>query len=251
MLSGKYLIAGCVLLTSNVVLAEEYTSPIRSLSLDYRHEYRVRDRTHYDKLNMSAALPGNYNFAIETKYKTGGDDPQDKWYDDPVINAVELTLSKSFTFGNFKIAPLIQPEFNSERTEWKFGFVPWYTFNENWAVGGMYRFEMTDYANDPDCGYNGDKSCSTNKHRTVNRGDLYLRYTLDRFSTTYKFIYKHGDEILWGNQHYDYEQEWQFDYTLGDKKEWKPYVTFGDIGRSSRSTERQFRLRMGVVYTFK
>ncbi|MEE9668693.1 oligogalacturonate-specific porin KdgM family protein [Kluyvera ascorbata] len=38
---------------------------------------------------------------------------------------------------------------------------------------------------------------------------------------------------------------------LGIKKEWKPYVTFGDIGRSSKSTERQFRLRMGVVYTFK
>ena len=102
MLSGKYLIAGCVFLTSPLAQAEQYTSPIRSLSLDYRHEYRVRDRTHYDKLNMSAALPDNYNFAIETKYKTGGNDPQDKWYDDPVINAVELTLSKSFTFGNSK-----------------------------------------------------------------------------------------------------------------------------------------------------
>lgn len=251
MLSRKYLMAGCVLLVSQVALAEEGSSPIKALSLDYRHEYRTRDRTHYDKLNMSAKLPKDFNFSIETKYKTGTKDTKDKMYSDPVLNAVELTLSKAFYFDNFKISPLIQPEFNSERTEWKFGFSPWYTINSHWAIGGLYRLELTDYANDPDCGYNGDKSCSTDKHRTVNRGDFYIRYSYDRFSTTYKFVYKHGDAIMWGNKHYDYEQEWQFNYAIGDKKEWSPYFTLGDIGRSSRSTERQLRLRMGVVYTFK
>lgn len=41
MLSRKYLMAGCVLLVSQVALAEEGSSPIKALSLDYRHEYRT------------------------------------------------------------------------------------------------------------------------------------------------------------------------------------------------------------------
>ncbi|MGR7213989.1 oligogalacturonate-specific porin KdgM family protein [Klebsiella aerogenes] len=240
-----------VLLGASNVYAD-VNVPVKALTFDYRHEYKTRDRTHYDRLVMAAKLPSDWSFGVETKFRSGGHDTKDKAYQDPVLNAVEMTLAKSYYIGNWKLTAIfLQPEFNSQRTEWKTGISPWYTFNDHWAMGGLYRLELTDYAHDDDCISNGDTYCSTGKHKTVNRTDWYLRYTNGRFATTYKFIYKHGDKIMFANEHYDYEQEWQFGYAMGDKKEWSPYITFGDISRSSHSSERQFRLRVGVAYTFK
>lgn len=220
---------------------------LRNVSMDYRHEYRLRDRTHYDKLTLATQLPKNFSFAVETKFKTGGFDVKDKYYTDPVLNAVEMTLARKYTVGNWTISPLFQPEFNSTRTEWKFGVSPWYKINDSWSIGGLYRLELTDYAHDD----SSCSNCSSNKHRTVNRVDCYLRYRWDDITTTYKIIYQHGDENLFANKKYNYEQELQLNYALGDKKEWSPYVSFGDIGRSSKSSERQLRLRAGIAYTFK
>ncbi|WP_411571067.1 oligogalacturonate-specific porin KdgM family protein [Pectobacterium cacticida] len=224
---------------------------LRNVSMDYRHEYRLRDRTHYDKLSLATQLPNDFSFAVETKFKTGGSDPKDKYYNDTVLNAVEMTLAKKYYVGNWTITPLFQPEFNSSRTEWKVGVSPWYKINDSWSVGGLYRLELTDYAHDDRCNQAGRFYCSTDKHRTVNRVDGYLRYRWDNLSTTYKIIYKYGDAKMFSNQKYDYEQELQFNYALGAKREWSPYVSFGDIGRSSKSSERQLRLRAGVAYTFK
>jgi len=220
---------------------------LRDVSIDYRHEYRTRDRNHYDKLTLATKLPDNYSFAVETKFKTGGKDTKDKYYYDPVLNAVEMTLAKKFTFGNWSISPLFQPEFNSTRTEWKFGVSPWYKVNESWSVGGLYRLELTDYAHDnASCA-----NCTTNKHRTVNRVDGYIRYRWNDLSTTYKIIYMHGDERLFAKKRYNYEQVLHFSYSLGEKRAWSPYFSFGDISRSSLTSERQLRLRTGIAYVFK
>ncbi len=81
--------------------------------------------------------------------------------------------------------------------------------------------------------------------------DGYLRYNVANLTTTYKLIYQLGDENLYANKKYNYEQELQFNYALGDKREWSPYISFGDINRSSKSSERQLRLRAGIAYTFK
>ncbi|MFE8146347.1 oligogalacturonate-specific porin KdgM family protein [Brenneria goodwinii] len=223
---------------------------LRNVSMDYRHEYRLRDRTHYDKLTLATQLPNNYSFAVETKFKTGGANVKDKAYNDPVLNAVEMTLAKKYQFGNWTISPLFQPEFNSTRTEWKFGVSPWYKINDSWSIGGLYRLELTDYAHDGKCTTVGTV-CTTNKHRTVNRVDGYLRYSINDLTTTYKIIFQYGDENLFAKKKNNYEQELQFNYALGDKKEWSPYISFGDINRSSSSSERQLRLRAGVAYTFK
>lgn len=223
---------------------------LTNVSFDYRHEYRVRDRTHFDRLLFSTTLPANYSFSADVKFKTGGSNPVDKYYQDEVLNAVEMTLAKTYQVGNWKIIPLIQPEFNSSRTEWKFGVSPWYTINEHWSIGGLYRLELTDYAHDSVCDTVG-VVCTTNRHRTVNRVDGYFSYSQDDWQLVYKIIYQHGDEDLFANKHYNYEQELQFNYFMGDKKEWSPYITFGDINRSSISSERQLRLRVGVVYAFK
>lgn len=223
---------------------------LRNVSMDYRHEYRLRDRTHYDKLTLATQLPNNFSFAVETKFKTGGSNVKDQAYKDPVLNAVEMTLAKKYQFGNWTISPLFQPEFNSTRTEWKVGVSPWYKFNDNWSAGGLYRLELTDYAHENECKKAGT-ACTTNKHRTVNRVDGYLRYRTGDLTTTYKIIFKHGDENLFNKKKNDYEQELQFNYAVGDKKEWSPYFSFGDINRSSKSSERQLRLRVGVAYTFK
>ncbi|MDX5628235.1 MULTISPECIES: oligogalacturonate-specific porin KdgM family protein [unclassified Brenneria] len=223
---------------------------LRNVSMDYRHEYRLRDRTHYDKLTLATQLPNDFSFAVETKFKTGGSNVKDKAYKDPVLNAVEMTLAKKYQFGNWTISPLFQPEFNSTRTEWKFGVSPWYKINDSWSVGGLYRLELTDYAHDSECTKVGTV-CTTNKHRTVNRVDGYLRYRNGDLTTTYKIIFQHGDENLFAKKKNNYEQELQFNYALGDKKEWSPYISFGDINRSSQSSERQLRLRAGVAYTFK
>lgn len=241
----KLLCAATPLFTVGVATANEII--LRNVSFDYRHEYRLRDRTHYDKLTLSTQLPQNFSFAVETKFKTGGSDVKDKYYQDPVLNAVEMTLAKKYSFGNWTISPLFQPEFNSTRTEWKVGISPWYKINDSWSVGGLYRLELTDYAH----GKSGCANCSGNKHRTVNRVDGYLRYNVDNLTTTYKLIYQHGDENLFAGEKYNYEQELQFNYALGDKREWSPYISFGDINRSSASSERQLRLRAGVAYTFK
>lgn len=234
-----------IVLTMGSAYAEQIT--LYNPSIDYRHEYRTRDRTHFDKLTLATKLPNNYSFAVETKFKTGGSSPQDKYYNDTVLNAVEMTLAKRYNFNKLSITPLFQPEFNSSRTEWKFGVSPWYTINENWAVGGLYRLELTDYAHDN----SGCANCSLNKHRTVNRIDGYLRYNYGDLTTTYKLIYQLGDEILFNNKKYNYEQELQFNYALGQSKEWSPYFSFGDISRSASSSERQLRLRIGIAYTFK
>lgn len=230
-----------------IISASAAEIKLNAVTMDYRHEYRLRDRTHYDKLTLAAQLPANYSFAVETKFKTGGSNARDKFYTDPVLNAVEMTLAKKYSFGNWSISPLFQPEFNSTRTEWKVGVSPWYKFNDSWSIGGLYRLELTDYAHDN----NSCANCSSNKHRTVNRFDAYFRYNWENLTTTYKIIYMHGDEDLFANKHSNYEQELQIDYALGEKREWRPYVTFGDIARYSNSSERQLRLRMGVAYTFK
>lgn len=244
----KILNTLCVLLS---LLSIGYSTAndiiLRNVSVDYRHEYRIRDRTHYDKLSLATQLPKNFSFAVENKFKMGGSDVKDKYYSDPVLNAVEMTLAKKYSFGSLTISPLFQPEFNSTRTEWKVGVSPWYKINDSWSVGGLYRLELTDYAHDN----SGCANCSTNRHRTVNRMDGYLRYNIANLTTTYKLIYQLGDENLFANKKYNYEQELQFNYALGDKKEWSPYASFGDINRSSKSTERQLRLRAGIAYTFK
>lgn len=224
---------------------------VKDVTVDYRHGYRLRDRTHYDKLALGANLPDNYAFIVETKFKTGGPDPKDKFYYDTVLNVVEMTLLKTFNYGNWTVSPFIQPEFSSVRTEWKFGVAPWYKINDSWSLGGLYRLELSDYAHDSQCNDVGHDNCSLDRHRTVNRFDAYFRYRLENLISTYKFIYMHGDDKLFANKKSNYEQELQFDYILGDNKEWRPYVTFADIGRSAYSSERQLRLRMGVVYTFK
>ncbi|MBS1204038.1 MAG: KdgM family transporter [Proteobacteria bacterium] len=239
------LCASITLVSTGYATADDII--LRNVSLDYRHEYRLRDRTHYDKLTLATQLPQDFSFAVETKFKTGGADIKDKYYEDPVLNAVEMTLAKKYSFGNWTISPLLQPEFNSTRTEWKVGISPWYKINERWSVGGLYRLELTDYAHDN----SGCANCSTNRHRTVNRVDGYLRYNIANLTTTYKLIYQHGDENLFANKRYNYEQELQFNYALGDKREWSPYISFGDINRSSSSSERQLRLRAGIAYTFK
>lgn len=225
-------------------------SLINKVSFDYRHDYRARDRTHYDKLTFAAQLPENFSFAVETKFKTGGANTKDKYYNDTVLNAVEMTLAKKYQFGNLSISPLFQPEFNSTRTEWKFGVSPWYKINDSWSIGGLYRIELTDYAHDDVCNTVGTV-CTTNKHRTVNRVDGYLRYRFNDLVTTYKIIYMHGDEDLFANKKTNYEQELQFNYNMGEQKEWSPYISFGDISRSAKSSERQFRFRFGVAYVFK
>lgn len=86
-------------------------------TVDYRHEYRLRDRTHYDKLDLCTALLDNRFPGVETKFKTGGADPKDKYYNDTVLNVVEVTFLKSYHWGNWTLSAFIQPEFNSVRTE--------------------------------------------------------------------------------------------------------------------------------------
>lgn len=120
-------------ITVGPALADGNTS--RKVSMDYRHEYRTRDMTHYDKLTLSTQLPANYFFAAETKFKTGGKNVKNKYYNDTVLNAVEMTLGKKIIIGNWTVSPIIQPEFNSTRTEWKFGVSPWYKINNRWSVG--------------------------------------------------------------------------------------------------------------------
>jgi hypothetical protein len=168
-----------------------------------------------------------------------------------VLNVVEVTFLKSWYWGNWTLSPFIQPEFNSSRTEWKFGVAPWYKINDRWSVGGLYRLELTDYAHDDHCRTGGIDYCDTDRHRTANRFDLYLRNKTDRLTTTYKLVYKHADAKLFANKHVDYEQELQFDYALGNDRVWVPYVTFGDIGRSATSSERQLRLRTGILYIYR
>lgn len=236
---------------SAVFLPPAGADAVKDVTVDYRHGYRLRDRTHYDKLALGASLPDNYVFSVETKFKTGGPDPKDKYYNDIVLNVVEMTLMKNFFYGDWTFTPFIQPEFSSVRTEWKFGVVPWYKINDSWSVGGMYRLELSDYAHDGQCGEAGHDYCSLDKHRTVNRFDAYFRYRWKDLTTTYKYIYMHGDDLLFANKKNNYEQELQFDYVVGANREWRPYVTFADIGRSAWSSERQLRLRLGVAYTFK
>lgn len=241
--SLSFLLGAALLCSSAAALA--------TATVDYRHEYRLRDRTHYDKLGLSTTLPDNMFLGVETKFKTGGADPKDKYYNDTVLNVVEVTFLKSYYWGNWTVSPFIQPEFNSSRTEWKFGVAPWYKFNDRWSLGGLYRLELTDYAHDDQCRTGGIDYCDTGRHRTANRFDLYLRNKSDRLTTTYKLVYKHADAKLFANKHDDYEQELQFDYALGNDRVWVPYVTFGDIGRSATSSERQLRLRTGILYIYR
>ncbi len=247
-MNKKVLSAFCVLapiVASNYATADE--AVIKAVGFDYRHEYRVHDRTHYDKLTFAAQLPRDFMFAVETKFKTGGSTPKDKVYRDTVLNAVEMTLAKKYTFDDLSVSLLFQPEFNSTRTEWKVGVSPWYKFNDRWSLGGLYRLEVMDFAHDT----SGCANCSTNKSRTSNRFDIYLRNRWGNLTTTYKYIHIFSDEVLYNNKKQNYEQELQFNYALGEKKEWSPYITFGDINTSSRSSKRQLRLRIGVGYTFK
>lgn len=170
---------------------------LATTTVDYRHEYRLRDRTHYDKLGLSTTLPNNMFIGIETKYKTGGADPKDKFYNDTVLNVVEVTFLKSYYWGKWTLSPFIQPEFNSARTEWKFGVAPWYKINDRWVIGGLYRLELTDYAHEDKCRTGGIDYCDTDRHRTANRFDIYLRNKSDRLTTTYKLVYKHADAKLY------------------------------------------------------
>ncbi|MDQ0631425.1 hypothetical protein QFZ44_004001 [Pantoea agglomerans] len=114
--SLSFLLGAALLCSSAAALA--------TATVDYRHEYRLRDRTHYDKLGLSTTLPDNMFLGVETKFKTGGADPKDKYYNDTVLNVVEVTFLKSYYWGNWTVSPFIQPEFNSSRTEWKFGVAP-------------------------------------------------------------------------------------------------------------------------------
>lgn len=247
-IANKLLLAFSLL---SIFLPQAEAEAVKDVTIDYRHGYRLRDRTHYDKLALGASLPDNWAFNVETKFKTGGPDPKDKYYNDVVLNVVEMTLLKTFSYGNWTLSPFIQPEFSSVRTEWKFGVAPWYKINDSWSIGGLYRLELSDYAHDGQCGEAGHDYCSLDKHRTVNRFDVYFRYRWDDLTTTYKYIYMHGDDKLFANKNSNYEQELQFNYALGANREWNPYVTFADIGRSAYSSERQLRLRLGVAYTFK
>ncbi len=61
---------------------------------------------------------------VETKFKAGGADPKDKFYNDTVLNVVEVTFLKLYFWRNWTLSPFIQPEFNSALTEWKFGKRP-------------------------------------------------------------------------------------------------------------------------------
>lgn len=124
---------------------------------------------------------------------------------------------------------------------------PWYKINDRWSVGGLYRLELTDYARANQCRTGGINYCDTDRHRTANRFDL-LRNKTDRLTTPYKRVYKYADAKLFANKHDDYEQVLQFDYAPGNDRVRVPYVTFGDIGRSATSSERQLRLRTGILY---
>jgi len=89
--SLSFLLGAALLCSSAAALA--------TATVDYRHEYRLRDRTHYDKLGLSTTLPDNMFLGVETKFKTGGADPKDKYYNDTVLNVVEVTFLKSYYWG--------------------------------------------------------------------------------------------------------------------------------------------------------
>nr|MBA2816435.1 UDP-N-acetylmuramate:L-alanyl-gamma-D-glutamyl-meso-diaminopimelate [Candidatus Pantoea persica] len=122
-------------------------------------DYRLRDRTYYDKLGLSTTLPQDMFIGVGTKFKTGGTDPKDKFYNDTVLNVVEVTFLKFYHRGNWALSPFIQPEFNSARTEWIFGFAPWYKINDSWYLGGLCRLELTDYAHEEKCDTGGIDYC--------------------------------------------------------------------------------------------
>jgi len=84
----QFLLGTTLLLSAATALA--------TATVDYRHEYRLRDRTHYGKLGLSTTLPDNMFLGVETKFKTGGEDPKDKYYNDTVLNVVEVTFLKSY-----------------------------------------------------------------------------------------------------------------------------------------------------------
>ena len=88
---------------------------------------------------------------------------------------------------------------------------PWYKINDRGSVGGLYRHELTDYAHDDQCRTGGIDYCDTDRHRTANRFDLYLRNKTDGLTTTCKLVYKHVDAKLFANKHADYEQALQSD----------------------------------------
>jgi hypothetical protein len=222
-----------------------------AVNFDYRHEYREQSRTHYDQLEVGTSLPDNWSFSIATKFKTGGTHTTDEFYKDPVLNAVEMSVGKKFKTGDWQITPLFQPEFNSQRTEWKLGVSPWYTINEQWSIGGLYRFEYTDYAYDSKCNTANHFYCGSIRDKIANRFDAYFKYRGDNYSIKYEYIYKRGNTTMYNNQHYDYEQALIYNYTMGSKKEWSPYLSLGDISVSSKTSQRQLRLRLGFVYAFK
>ena len=97
-------------LALGVTLLCTSAAALATATVDYRHEYRLRDRTHYDKLGLSTTLPDNMFLGVETKFKTGGADPKDKYYNDTVLNVVEVTFLKSYYRGNWTLSPFIQPD---------------------------------------------------------------------------------------------------------------------------------------------
>jgi len=64
-------------------------------------------------------------------------------------------------------------------------------------------------------------------------------------------VYKHADAKLFASKYDDYEQALQVDYATGSGRVWGPYVTFGDIGRSATSSQRQPRLRTGILCIYR
>jgi hypothetical protein len=207
-----------------------------AVTLDYRHEWQDDSRVHKDRITVSHRFANGVGFALETKWKSGGDDPN-KAFHDTVSNGSESSIN-----WQYKVTPqwFLQPGFTlesgSDSSIYKPLLLTGYDFNNGFYLNGRYRYE-----------YKRESKPGKEDMKT-NRGEFWLGYNFTDWRIEYNYIYKHSDQIRFDNKKWDYEHNlkarWKYSKALA------PYIEVGNISVHKNSDERQTRMRTGIQYSF-
>lgn len=229
-------------------------------TMDYRHDYRTEYGENFDRICFIAGFDNGVGFYVDSSFKSGTNRPKDPSYSknqwgDFVTNATEMGLSY-----NYKIAGTgftLQPGLITESTSSVTAYKPYFRVQYNtdfglwFAIRPRFDYQRNDATNNKDGSGNNDNKTA--------RLDAWVGYNYGNFGINYNFTYMKDlnglpngqDRDMYDGKDHNYEHNVAVNYRIG---QWNPYFEIGDIAgyynNAKTSQDRQFRIRVGVQYSF-
>jgi oligogalacturonate-specific porin family protein len=227
-------------------------------TIDFRHEWKENNGDSFresDRVKLGDSFRPfddikalKYNVGLELKFVSADDTDTLKNVE---LKETELDLGATYSYGNWQFKPGMPIAMATNKTTFKPQFRIVYKADNGITTALRYRHEFARFneegEGDTD-GETGEKVRTPTKSKITLTGSYKIEADPNiRLSYETNYIKSWDNVILSNNKDWEYDAGLVLGYQLGN---WRPYAEVWTIDVDKTSSERQFKYRAGVKYSF-